>query len=490
MRAVAASHRFAALGGQSGVTSREERMASDQPSLVYQIKVSLDDIRPPVWRRFVVPGGATLSKLHNILQVVMGWEDYHLHQFTIAGKRYGDAGQDEFGELGFMDERRYSLSQLLPRKGLRFKYEYDFGDSWQHTLVVEEILPSKKGVRYPACLAGKRACPPEDVGGVWGYAEYLAALEDPGHPGHDEWLQWRGAFDPEAFDLRKVNAELKRPGRSRSSRAEADDWWAEAEAVTAVLAPPAGWLEQIPPDQPAAAESLPLRRDMLALLAYLRDHKVSGTQATGSLPLKAAREISSQFVDPPKFEEVVGDHMFRVRSASDVWPLFFVHVLASVGGLVSGGRSRRWRLTPAGEAFPQASPPVQVLHLFTAWWTRVNWLLALRYWSAGDTLPPGFESITRQRLLSLPLGEATAFEPFADGLTSAGGLEFPHPDEAWAREMLRSSVERMVMRPLSDFGAVQLDHRPKTLEGGYTFQELSAFRITPFGRLLLEAQPA
>ena len=370
-------------------------MASNHVSLAYQIKVSLDVIRPPVWRRIVVPGDTTLSKLHDILQVVMGWENYHLHQFTIAGKRYGDAGQDEFGELGFLDERRHRLSQLIPREGFRLSYEYDFGDGWQHTLVVEKIVPSEEGSRYPVCLAGKRACPPEDVGGVWGYEEYLAALQDPEDPEHDEWLQWRGEFDPEAFNLEKVNSELKRPGRSRSSRAEEhDDWWADDETATAIL-PPAGWVEQIAPDQIAAAESLPLRRDMLALLAYLRDHKVSGTQATGNLPLKAARDISSQFVDPPKFEEKVGDRIFRVRSAGDVWPLFFPHVLASVGGLASGGRSRRWRLTPAGEAFRQASPPAQVLHLFATWWTRVNWLLALGYWSMGETLPPGFERLTR-----------------------------------------------------------------------------------------------
>lgn len=194
-------------------------MASEPLSPVYQIKVSLDGIRPPIWRRIVVPGDITLDKLHRILQIVMGWEDYHLHQFTIAGKRYGDAGQDEFGELGLLDERRHTLRQLLPRKGLRFKYEYDFGDSWQHTLVVEKIMISEEAGPYPACLAGKRACPPEDIGGVWGYEQYLAVLQHPEHPQHDEWLQWRGEFDPEAFDLEKVNAELRRRGRSRSRRA-------------------------------------------------------------------------------------------------------------------------------------------------------------------------------------------------------------------------------------------------------------------------------
>ena len=465
-------------------------MASNHVSLAYQIKVSLDVIRPPVWRRIVVPGDTTLSKLHDILQVVMGWENYHLHQFTIAGKRYGDAGQDEFGELGFLDERRHRLSQLIPREGFRLSYEYDFGDGWQHTLVVEKIVPSEEGSRYPVCLAGKRACPPEDVGGVWGYEEYLAALQDPEDPEHDEWLQWRGEFDPEAFNLEKVNSELKRPGRSRSSRAEEhDDWWADDETATAIL-PPAGWVEQIAPDQIAAAESLPLRRDMLALLAYLRDHKVSGTQATGNLPLKAARDISSQFVDPPKFEEKVGDRIFRVRSAGDVWPLFFPHVLASVGGLASGGRSRRWRLTPAGEEFMQAAPPMQLQFLLATWWTRVNWLLAVPFNFPGSALPPGFEALTWRSLLDLPDGEPVPFEAFADRLVSAAGLAGPGRDRDPEKDLLRSAVERMVMRPLAAFGVLRLEKRTVVVIGEVTVQRVHAFRLSPLGRVLLETLPA
>ena len=150
-----------------------------KPTQIYQIKVTLNDTHPPIWRRIQVPGNTTLLKLHDILQIVMGWEDYHLHMFTIEGSIYGDPADDEYGDLGTIDEANYKLNQVIDREGQRFTYEYDFGDSWDHTLLVEKILPPQEGVRYPICLKGKRACPPEDVGGVWGYENFLEAIRDP-----------------------------------------------------------------------------------------------------------------------------------------------------------------------------------------------------------------------------------------------------------------------------------------------------------------------
>ncbi len=464
-------------------------MPSGHDASTYQIKISLDDVHPPVWRRVAVPGSTTLSKLHRVMQVVMGWEDAHLHQFTVAGKRCGDAEQDEFGELGFTDETRDRLRDLFPEPGHRFEYEYDFGDSWHHTLVIEGILPLEDGVRRPTCLAGARACPPEDVGGPAGYEAYLDALRDPGHAEHDEWLAWRGEFDPEAFRLEKINAELKRPGRSTRGAAH-EDWWVDDQPLPPIPAPPAGWVERLTPDLVAAAESLSLRRDLLAFLAYLRDFRVTGTQATGNLPLKAAREIASRFVDPPRFGITIGDRSYPLRSAQEVWPLDFVHVLASVGGLASGGRGRQWRLTPEGEEFVQAAPSMQLRFLLATWWTRVNWLLGVPYGLAGDALPPGFEDLTLRTLLSLPAEDTVAFEQFADRLVSTSGLADPSQQDELAVDLLRTAVERMVLRPLSDFGEVTLERRPLVLAGGVTLQRVHAFRVSRVGRVLLEALQA
>lgn len=126
--------------------------------------------------------------------------------FKIEGLIYGDTADDEYGDPGNIDEAKVKLSQVVQLEGQKIHYEYDFGDSWCHTLLVEKILPPQEGIRDPVCLKGKRACPPEDVGGVWGYEYFLKAIRDPNHDEHEEYLNWIGGeFDPEAFDLEEVN---------------------------------------------------------------------------------------------------------------------------------------------------------------------------------------------------------------------------------------------------------------------------------------------
>jgi hypothetical protein len=180
-------------------------MPSNTP--IYQIKVTLCESKPPIWRRILVPSEITLAKLHRILQAVMGWYDAHLHQFIVGGVYYGVPDPDDFIEI--KSERRVRLNQIVAGEIFKFIYEYDFGDSWEHELLVEKIVPPEKGVRYPVCIKGKRACPPEDVGGVWGYAEFLEAIRDPEHAEHEDYVEWIGGeFDPEAFDLDEINAAL------------------------------------------------------------------------------------------------------------------------------------------------------------------------------------------------------------------------------------------------------------------------------------------
>ena len=133
---------------------------------VYQIKVTLEGMRPPIWRRLEVLSDTTLDNLHLILQVVMGWDNYHLHEFTIGGIEYGHPDTDFDSEVE--DEERVKLYQVAPKESMKFIYEYDFGDGWRHTVLIEKILPVEKGKHYPCCVKGKRACPPEDVGGPFG----------------------------------------------------------------------------------------------------------------------------------------------------------------------------------------------------------------------------------------------------------------------------------------------------------------------------------
>jgi len=234
------------------------------------------------------------------------------------------------------------------------------------------------------------------------------------------------------------------------------------------------------------AEALPLRRDMVTLLAYVRDNRITGTQSTGNLPLKAVREVTARFVHPPKLEETIGDHIYQVRSEEDVWPLYYLHILADVGGLVDAGPARRWRLRPQGEKFLAADPLSQVLYLLSTWWHRVNWLVAYPYAGMGESLPPLFSTLTLASLRSLPVKRRIAFEKFADQLIGNTRLTWTAPDMSFARMSLHGAVERMVLGILKGFGAVTLKFKDKPLGKG-TISKLVAFQITPFGEQLLKA---
>lgn len=188
-----------------------ERKASS-PIEIYELEITLLDIEPRIWRRFAVQGNVTLARLHDVIQAVMGWTDSHLHEFIVGENRYTAFYPNmdwDFLE-GMIDEEMVKLCELVKEPRARFIYEYDFGDSWQHELVVREIGPPKPGVHYPMCLAGERACPPEDCGGIGGYQDLLEAISDPSHEEHAELLEWvGGAFDPEAFDLEEANRFLR-----------------------------------------------------------------------------------------------------------------------------------------------------------------------------------------------------------------------------------------------------------------------------------------
>ena len=180
-----------------------------KPFQIHQIKLTLRGSQPPIWRRIQVRGDTTFDRFHRILQCVMGWEDAHLHRFVIHGACYGVPEQDERGARKTRDERKYTLRDVVPREGSHFAYDYDFGDYWQHILVVERMLAPEEGVLYPLCLAGERACPPEDIGGIGRYDDFLQALTDPADVEHNDFTGWVGSvFDPEAFDLNEVNRKL------------------------------------------------------------------------------------------------------------------------------------------------------------------------------------------------------------------------------------------------------------------------------------------
>lgn len=179
---------------------------SKDVGVVYQLKITLRDIKPPVWRRLQVKD-CMLSQLHDDIQTCMGWDGGHLHAFEIGGEQYGEPDPDDMMEV--KDESKIKLSRVVNGGIKKFVYTYDFGDNWEHVIAVEKTLAVEPGVHYPRCTAGKRACPPEDCGGPWGYGDLLNAIQNPKHTEHKQMLEWFGGeFDPERFDIEEINDRL------------------------------------------------------------------------------------------------------------------------------------------------------------------------------------------------------------------------------------------------------------------------------------------
>jgi hypothetical protein len=234
------------------------------------------------------------------------------------------------------------------------------------------------------------------------------------------------------------------------------------------------------------AAAAPVRRDMVTLLTHVRDNHVIGTQSTGNLPLKVVGEIATRLVHPVKLEATIGDYTYRVRSEEDIWTIYYLHILADVGGLVSTGRARRWRVKKQGLKFLAVDPFTQTLFLLSTWWYRVNWLVAYPLAGMGDHLPSFFSTIVLDDLLNLPAKKRIAFVKFADQLINEAMLTWTAQDSSVAQMALRGAIGRMIIYILRDFGIVTVEHRDKPLGKG-TLKELAAFRITAFGQHVLEA---
>ena len=207
----------------------------------YQLRVTLKDTKPPIWRRLTVPADLPLGDLHKVIQIAMGWMDGHLHQFILPDKRprpsleetekacangkpdedfisrmrggrYFGPTTDPLGEpidMEYEDEYTVRLFDVCPKVKSTLTYEYDFGDGWTHIIEVQKIFEAKTDSDCPKCLAGKKNCPPEDSGGIWGYYNMLEILADPEHKEYEETLEWVGEeFDPDTLDLDEINAEL------------------------------------------------------------------------------------------------------------------------------------------------------------------------------------------------------------------------------------------------------------------------------------------
>jgi hypothetical protein len=180
---------------------------------VYQIQIALAKYKPKIWRRILIQPELLLPDFHLTIQIVMGWENSHLNQFVKNNTFYTERLEDDWdwGAMKNVDYKDLKISDLLKKGKDKIDYEYDFGDSWHHDIILEKILPGDEKLKYPICIDGKLACPPEDCGGIWGYANLLEILKHPDHEEYEEYFEWFGGeFDPNKFDKDEINKTLKK----------------------------------------------------------------------------------------------------------------------------------------------------------------------------------------------------------------------------------------------------------------------------------------
>ncbi len=187
--------------------------------MVYQLRIDLKGAKPPIWRRIVIDASGSLYDLHCAIQGAFGWYNGHLHGFY-QGRTVFGIPDSEYDLHRTVDERTTLIADVLRREGDSLEYEYDFGDAWIHKIKLEKILDQSPAETLPACIKGKNACPPEDIGGLWGYYDFLEVINDPEHPDHAEMAEWIGedSFDPTDFDLQLAN------GRMTDGCLELSDW--------------------------------------------------------------------------------------------------------------------------------------------------------------------------------------------------------------------------------------------------------------------------
>jgi hypothetical protein len=180
---------------------------------VYQIQIALAKYKPKIWRRILIQPELLLPDFHLTIQIVMGWENSHLNQFIKNNTFYTERLEDDWdwGAMKNVDYKDLKISDLLKKEKDKIDYEYDFGDSWHHDIILEKILPGDEKLKYPICIDGKLACPPEDCGGIWGYANLLEILKHPDHEEYEEYFEWLGGeFDPNKFEKDEINKTLKK----------------------------------------------------------------------------------------------------------------------------------------------------------------------------------------------------------------------------------------------------------------------------------------
>ena len=456
---------------------------------VYQLKITLKHVQPPVWRRIVVPENISFDILHLLIQIIMGWKGYHLHEFEIENRVYGMPDEDGYFDDETLDESDYRLNKLGLKEGSKFSYIYDFGDDWEHSIVVEKTLPAESEIKYPICLSGKRACPPEDVGGPWGYKDFLEAFYDPEHKDHEDRKEWAGDFDAEHFDLTEINQVLDEVIITKSGnldvRASEDHSLRMAEFQMELLEPLAPVSKAMTGEEKSLFKQVPLRKNVLVILKYLKNNRVVGTEGTGNFPVKAVREIYQKFENAPMPTIILKQALQRIRSEDDVEQLAFVHHFAYISKLIDGGKKLPWALTPSGEQFLGYTAVEQTIVLFLFWLLALGLEDKLENEDLSCGVPFDLHFSIIDSLFQQPVGVEMSYTQFWNSWANehqflASGIEMDQIET-----LFQTLITQTIMAPMIEFGAItgSIGNNLPLLNAEV---DRNTFHLTPLGKKLGE----
>ncbi len=438
---------------------------------IYQLKITLDDIKPPIWRRLQVPAHIPLVALHDIIQVSFGWSGDNLHHFLINDEYFSSTLEmdflDDFSdnelEMDFLDDFSDNesdtdawLDQFRLREGQKFTYEYDFGDSWEHTILLEKILAPEEGVQYPRCIKAIRACPPEDIGGAWAYMTLLETLADPHHPSREMYEGWvDDDFDPNMVDMDAINQSLGNIDFNDMDNTKDDlDEAQKQQIMREVSALRDQALKKLTDHQKQAFETLPFRQNMVAFLNYLKANNAKGTPATGNLQLKDVRAILKLMDEttPTLTEQTLTE----IRKEEDSNYLYFMHHLAFQLGFIEGGKSRQWQVTSLGDQVLDSIPFGQVATILTGWLAQVEWY-GIGY-SIINLDQPEIRAAALTILLSLKDGGDISIKKFRQALLAEVAISIPNISADLQTALLDAAIAQEIFTPLVFMGII--DYHP------------------------------
>lgn len=449
-----------------------------------QLKIQLKDIRPPIWRRVVISSGMSLLELHDLIQMVFGWEDRHLFIFEVGPFRFVNPDHWEEDAYKFQSAPDAILEDIVPRyirEGKHFNYEYDMGDGWQHDILVEKIYLEDQ-YKVPLCIDGRRACPPEDVGGPYGYDDFIEVLNDPSHSEHQYYKIWIGGhFDPEKFDLNQVNRGLKT--KLKNKQIIQNSFWRKGDAYFYSVSFSSDWTKAADPKNAKIAESLPLRRDMVSLLEYVRDHSVKGTKATGNFPRKHVRAISAKLVNPPELDLVIGDRVYEMQSEDEVQELMFLHLFANTAGLIYGAEGLVWEVTSVGEAFLESDPVSQVWYLTAYWLKRIDWYFFYPFNDYSDLVDINtFTSVLMEILLDYLALEQIHIDEFIENIDDFVPGWITARGNRRIKDLKASFLRFVLINPFDKLGIIEVQ---KLVDPKSKYEQSDYFCLTNYGRSLL-----